>query len=111
MLIEPPQVQTAITPNTFTARDAGIFSKQDLKQHFWDRVLFAKHSDNTSQLLGKAISYEFMAQTGTLPLTPKLDNSYNTHLISLSDYILNIAPFFDTGWFKPKFIEIFGYPE
>ena len=103
MLFEPHQIQTAIRPNTCTAQNAGIYSKQDL-EHFWDRVLFAKHSDNTLQLLGKAISYEFKSQTDTLPLDPKLNNPYNTFRIGLSDYILNIAPFLDTGWFKSKFI-------
>ena len=61
LLFEPTQIQTAISPNTFTAQDAGIYSQKELK-HFWNRVLFTKHSDNTLQLLGKAISYEFMNQ-------------------------------------------------
>ena len=60
LLFEPTQVQT-ISPYTFTAQDAGIYSQKELK-HFWNRVLFTKHSDNTLQLLGKAISYEIMNQ-------------------------------------------------
>merc|ERR1712122_246316 len=59
LLLVPRQIQTSISPNTFTAQKAGIYSQQELK-HFWDRVLFAKHSDNTLQLLGKAIGYDFM---------------------------------------------------
>ena len=31
LLFEPTQVQTAISPNTFTAQDAGIFSQKDKK--------------------------------------------------------------------------------
>ena len=107
-LFESRRFQTAISPNTFTAQDAGIYSKQALK-HFWDRILFAKH--NTLQLLGKAIIYEFKSQTDTLPFNPKLHNLYNTLRIGLSDYILNIAPFLDTGWFKSMFIQTFSYPE
>ena len=36
---EPTQVQTAISPDTFTAQDAGIYSQ---KEPFWNRVLFTK---------------------------------------------------------------------
>ena len=32
LLSEPTQVQTAISPNTFTAGDAGIYSRKELKQ-------------------------------------------------------------------------------
>ena len=87
MFFEPRQIQTAISANTFTAQDAGIYSKQDPKL------------------------YEFISQTDTLTLNLKTANTYNTLRIGLSDYILNIAPFVDTGWFKSKFIEIFGYHE
>ena len=51
LLFEPTQIQTAFSPNTFTAQDAGIFFREELK-HFWNRVLFTKHSDNTLQRLG-----------------------------------------------------------
>ena len=36
------QIKTTITPNTFTAHDAVIYSNAELDQ-FWNRVLFAKH--------------------------------------------------------------------
>ena len=42
-----------------TAQDAGIYSYAELDQ-FWNRVLFAKHSDTTLQLLGKSLSYDFI---------------------------------------------------
>ena len=58
---EPTQVQTAISPNTFAPQGASIYSQKELK-HFWNHVLFTKHSDNTLQLLGKAIIYEFMSK-------------------------------------------------
>ena len=51
---KPTQIKTTITPETFTAQDAGIYSNAELDQ-FWNRVLFAKHSDTTLQLLGKLI--------------------------------------------------------
>ena len=37
LLFEPTQIQTAISPNSFTAQDAGIYSQKKLK-HFWNRV-------------------------------------------------------------------------
>ena len=52
LLFEPTQVQTAISPNTFTAQDAGIYSQKELK-HF--RIVY--YSLNTL-----IISYEFMNQ-------------------------------------------------
>ena len=56
---KPTQIETSISPNTFTAQDAGIFSSKELS-HFWSRVLFAKHSDTTLELLGKAITFDFI---------------------------------------------------
>ena len=53
------QIKTKITPNTLTAQDAGKDSNAELNQ-FWNRVLFAKHSDTTLQLLGKSLSYDFL---------------------------------------------------
>ena len=45
-LYDPTQIQIAISPiNTFPAQDAGIYSQKELN-HFWNRVLFTKHSDN-----------------------------------------------------------------
>ena len=51
-MFKPTQLKTTITPNTFTAQDTGIYSNAELDQ-CWNRVLFAKHSDTTLQLLGK----------------------------------------------------------
>ena len=106
LLFEPTQVQTAISPNTFTAQDAGIFSRKELK-HFWNRVLFTKHSGNTLQLLGKAISYEFMNQQSAISFP---DNPYRSLRIGLHDYMLNSTPFFSPDWFTDAFIKLFGYP-
>ena len=58
-MFKPTQSKTTITPNTFTAQDSGIYSIAELDQ-FWNRVLFAKQSDTTLQLLGKSLSYEFI---------------------------------------------------
>ena len=110
LLFEPKQIQTAISPNTFTAQEAGIYSQTELKQ-FWNRVLFAKHSDNTLQLLGKAISYEFMSkQEFTADIHNSNRNPYKTLRIGLHDYMLNLAPFFTPDWFADAFISLFGYP-
>ena len=58
-MFKPTQIKTTITPNTFTAQDDGIYSNAELDL-FWNRVLFAKHSDETLQLLGKLLSYDFI---------------------------------------------------
>ena len=47
LLFELTQVQSAISPNTFIAQDTGIYSQKELK-HFWNHVLFTKHSDNST---------------------------------------------------------------
>ena len=36
-MFKPTQIKTTITPNTFIARDAGIYSNAELDQ-FWNRV-------------------------------------------------------------------------
>ena len=50
--------KSGISPTTFTAHEAGI---NELK-HFWKRLLFAEHSDNTLQLLGKTKKYDFISK-------------------------------------------------
>ena len=57
--IKPTQIKTTITPNTFTAQDAGIYSNAELDQ-FWNGVLIAKNTDTTLQLLGKSLGYDFI---------------------------------------------------
>ena len=106
LLLEPTQIQTAISPNTFTAQDAGSNSQKELK-HFWNRVLFTKHSDNTLQLLGKVISYEFMNQQSDNSFP---SNPYRSLRIGLHDYMLNLTPFFSPDWLTDAFIKLFGYP-
>ena len=107
-MIKPTQIETTITPKTFTAQDAGIFSNAELDQ-FWNRVLFANHSDTTLQLLGKSLSYDFLtvhngphSHTGSSP--------YNHLRIGLHDHLLNLLPLFNPVWFSQAFINFFGYP-
>ena len=92
-MFKPTQIKTTITPKTFTAQDAGIYSNAELDQ-FWNRVLFAKHSDTTLRLLGKSFSYDFItmhnehhSHTGSNP---------SNHLrIGLHDHLLNLLPLFN----------------
>ena len=58
-MFKPTQIKTTITPNTFTVQDAVIYSNAEIDQ-IWNRVLFAKDSDTTLQLLGKSLSYDFI---------------------------------------------------
>ena len=107
-MFKPTQIKTTITPNTFTAQDAGIYSNAEL-ENFWNRVLFAKHSDTTLQLLGKSLNYDFItvhneqhSHTGS--------NPYNHLRIGLHDHLLNLLPLFNPDWFSQAFINFFGYP-
>ena len=102
------QIKTTITPNTFTAQDAGIYSNAELDQ-FWNRVLFAKHSDTTLQLLGKSPSYDFITvHNEQHPHTGS--NPYNHLGIGLHDHLLNLLPLFNPDWSSQAFINFFGYP-
>ena len=107
-MFKPTQIKTTITPNTFTAQDDGIYSNAELDQ-FWNRVLFAKHSDTTLHLLRKSLSYDFItvhneqhSHTGS--------NPYNLLGIGLHDHLLNPLPLFNPDWFDQAFINFFGYP-
>ena len=107
-MFKPTQIKTTITPKTFTAQDAGIYWNAEL-DHFWNRVLFAKHSDTTLQLLGKSLSYDFItmhnehhSHTGS--------NPYNHLRIGLQDHLLNLLPIFNPNWFSQAFIILIGYP-
>ena len=107
-MFTPTQTKTTITPNTFTAQDAGIYSNAELDQ-FWNRILFAKHSNTTLQLLGKSSSYDFItvhnekhSHTGS--------NPYNQLKMGLHDHLLNLLPLFNPDWFSQAFSNYFGYP-
>ena len=106
-MFKPTQIKTTITPNTLTAQDAGIYSNAELDQ-FWNRVLLAKHSDTTLQLLRKSIGYNFItmhneqhSHTGS--------NPYNHLRIGLHDHLLTLLPLFNPNWFSQAFINLFGY--
>ena len=110
-LFQPTQIKTAISPNTFSAQDAGIYSSKELS-HFWSRVLFAKHSDTTIELLGKAITYDFINDnTGSQSpyfKTKHYSNPYGKLRYGFEDRVLNLLPFLAPGWFAAAFIEQFG---
>ena len=64
-------------------------------KHFWNRVLFAKASDNTLQLHGTANSYEFMSNQ---PSEVIADIPYQSLKCSLYDFMLNLFPFLTPEW-------------
>ena len=110
LMFTPSQTKTKRRPNTFTARDAGIFSNAELDQ-FGNIFLFSKHSDSTLQFLGKALSYSFISSN-----TPDYDANlphetpFKTLRIGLHDKRINLTPFFTPTWFSDAFIALFGYP-
>ena len=104
------QIKTTKRPNAFTAQDAGIFYNAEL-DHFWNRILFSKHSDSTLQLLGKALSYFFISSnTPDYDANSPHDNPYNTLRIGLHKKLINLTPLFTPTWFSDAFIALFGYP-
>ena len=107
-MFKPTQIKTTITPITFTAQDAGIYSNAELDQ-FWNRVLFAKHSDTTLQLLGKSLSYDFISMHNEKH-SYSGHNPYNHLRIGVHDHLLNLLPLFNPDWFSQAFINFFGYP-
>ena len=108
-MFKPTQIKTTITPNIFTAEDAGIYSNAELDQ-FWNRVLFAKHSDTTLQLLGKSLGYDFITMHNEHHSHTE-SNPYNHLRIGLHDHLLNVLPLFNPNFqFSQAFINLFGYP-
>ena len=107
-MFKPTQIKTTKTPNTFTAQDTGIYSKAELDQ-FWNRVLFAKHSDTTLQLLGKSLSYDFITVHNERH-SHSGPNPYNHLRIGIQDHLLTFLPLFNPDWFGQAFINFFGYP-
>ena len=107
-MFKPTQIKTTLTTNTFIAQDAGIYSNAELDQ-LWNRLLFAKHSDTTLQILGKSLNYDFItvqneqhSHTGS--------NPYNHLRIGLHDHLINLLPLFNPTWFSQAFNNFFGYP-
>ena len=105
------QIKTTIQPDTFTAQDAGIYSTAEL-DHFWNRILFSKHSDTTLQKLGKPLSYLFISIN-----TPDYSDShisqtnpYSTLRIGLHDKLLNLTPLSTPTRSSDALITLFGYP-
>ena len=68
---------------------------------------FSKPFDTTSQLLGKAISFEFMSKQSSEFLP---DNQCKHLRNGLHDYMLKLTPFFLPEWFTDAFIKLFRYP-
>ena len=92
-MFKPTQIKTTITPNTFTAQDAGIYSNAELDQ-FWNKVLFAKHSYTTLQLLGNSLGYDFITVHNDKH-SYSGHNPYNHLGIGVHDHLLNLLPLFN----------------
>ena len=115
MLLEPKQIQSAISPITFTAQEAGMYSNDKLT-NFWNRVSFTKQSDTTPKFLGKAISSDFLVtfeqhQTAFCsPLSRNRFYHYNVLSVALPDHLSNIAPLFASDWSTDALIALIGFP-
>ena len=111
---ETKQIQSAVSPNTFTAQEAGIYSNGQITT-FWNQVKFPKHTDAALKLLGKTILYDFLATSEQHPNdfysapTRNRPNPYNVLRVGLHDHFLNIAPLFAREWFADAFIALFGF--
>ena len=107
-MFKPTQIKTTITPNAFTAQDAGIYSNAELDQ-FWNIVIFAKHSDTTLQLFGKSLSYDFITVSNEQHSHTGL-NPYNHLRFGLHHHLLILSPLFYPDGISQAFIIYFGYP-
>ena len=111
MTYEPEQVQSAISPNTSTAQEPGIFSDVELTK-FWNCVSLLKHSDATLKILGKAISYDILATSEQHPPefhstdNGKWFNRHNFLRVSLHDYM---TPLFVPDRFLDAIGALFGF--
>ena len=88
MLFEPKQVQSAISPNTFNAQDAGIYSQTEITK-FSNRAIVTKHSEIRLGLFGKAISDDVSATSEQNPIdlhSPSNRNRFNPYNVERSVY-------------------------
>ena len=113
-LFETKQVQSAISPKTFTAKEAGIYSNAEL-QNFGNRGLFTKHSDSTVKFPAKTFSFDFLAPSEKHPNNIYSNsrrnrlNPYNVLRACLHNHFLNIAPLFALNKFADVFDALFVF--
>ena len=110
LLFEPNQVQSALSPGTFSAQQAGIFSNAELT-FFW----YHEHSDTILKLFLKAISFDFLATAERHPTDfyspPNRNrfNPYNVLRFSLHDHFFKNALLFALDWFAHALLELIGF--
>ena len=92
-LFQPNQLKMLWAQSPLQLKSCYIF-QVELEQ-FRNRVLFAKRSDITIQLLGNVIIKKFLSkQESAHAGTTYKNNPCKTHRLSFHDYMLNLAPFF-----------------
>ena len=112
-MFRPTQIKTTITPNIFTAQDAGFYSNAELEiisgieyylQNTQIRLsnYLENHDDGESIYDFLTMHNEQHSHTGS--------NPYNHLRIGLHDHLLNLLPLFNPNWFIQAFINLFGYP-
>ena len=78
---------------------------------FWNRVLFTKQPGITLRLLGKVLSYDFLATSQKHPTDfssarkRNRFNPYNVLRVGQLDRLLNSAPLFAPDWYADAFSE------
>ena len=95
------EIRSTIQPNTFSAHTAGLHSLKHLKG-FWNRFLLRKLSDETIQILGKTIGYDFFHDSN-----PSLEDNKESlqfywtkqNILGTTDRFLTLKAFFfnETG--------------
>ena len=80
LLFTTSNFKTTIRPNTFTARDAGLYSNAELDQ-FWNRILFSNQSDSTLQLLTEALHSFISSNTPDYGTNSPHENHYITLIL------------------------------
>ena len=90
---KPSEIRSTIQPNTFTAHQAGLYSPKHIKD-FWNRILLTKHSDETIQVLGKAISYDFFQDSDIEQGTHSASSYWTRQMrIGTADRIMTLNTF------------------
>ena len=106
------EIRSTIQSNTFSAHTAGLYSPIHIKQS-WNKIFLTKHSDETIQVLGKAISYDFFHDIN--PTSE--DNNYSLQSqwprqirIETMHRILKLGTVFTRNWSETMLINTLGWP-
>ena len=105
--------QTATSPNTFTAKDAEMYTNID-STNIQSRLLFTKHTHTREQPLEKAVSLNFSAifehQRRDYYSKFHIHKCLPYNKARVRSHLSNNALLFALHWFADGFIVLIGFP-